>query len=121
MFEIKCRYEGPDKIAQLWDTVPEYYMTQIQGQLEICDQAFCDFVAWCPSKGMRVIRVERQPAYWEWMQGLMEEFLAYYESDIPPPRLKRKPQYSGPAIDMKIYTCGAYVDGVGWCSQWKPL
>jgi putative phage-type endonuclease len=39
MLEIKC-----PKSRKLNGFVPEYYLAQVQGQLEVCDLEFCDFL-----------------------------------------------------------------------------
>ena len=39
MLEIKC-----PKSRKLNGFVPEYYLAQVQGQLEVCDLEYCDFL-----------------------------------------------------------------------------
>lgn len=64
-------------------------MCQIQGQLEVLELDWCDFVVWTEDGGT-IQRVRRCPEYWGWMEPRLAEFWAYVVADVPPPRLKRK-------------------------------
>ena len=47
--EIKCPVHG------LYPAVPLHYMAQVQGQLEVIDRAWCDFVCWWRGKVRGVV------------------------------------------------------------------
>ena len=59
----------------------EYY-TQIQGQLFVCDQAYCDFICWTP-QGIFIERIKKDVAFWEEMQPNLERFF----KDVLLPRM----------------------------------
>ena len=81
--EVKCPFS-----QQLYDGVPPYYMAQMQGQMEITNRDFCDFIVWTPEQ-MSVERISRDRQYWQWMYEKLAEFWIYVEAGIEPPRQKR--------------------------------
>lgn len=82
--EFKCPFVGT------YEDVPEHYMPQIQGQMQLAHADACHFVAWNPDE-LRVWLVLRNVDYWNWMLPLLEQFWECVQKDIEPPRLKRKP------------------------------
>lgn len=81
--EIKCPAS-----KKVYPDVPPYYMAQMQGQMEITDRAWCDFIVWTPTI-LSVRRVERCADYWAWMHERLAEFWMYVVAQTPPPRAKR--------------------------------
>lgn len=81
LVEAKCP-------AQFRDEPPEYHLAQVQGQLEITDRAWCDYAQFCDGE-LRVIRVERDRAWWAWALPQLREFWDYVQRLEPPPRRKR--------------------------------
>lgn len=83
--EFKC------PVAGLYEDVPAYYMTQIQGQMWIADFDLCHFVAWTPDE-LRIWQVEYSVDYVRWMYPMLREFWELVLKDVEPARLKRKPK-----------------------------
>lgn len=81
--EVKCPFS-----QQLYDAIPPYYMAQMQGQMEVTNREWCDFIVWTPEQ-MSVQRVVRDRTYWQWMYERLAEFWIYIEAGIEPPRAKR--------------------------------
>jgi hypothetical protein len=77
LLEIKC------PVYQIHQQVPDDYMCQIQGQLEMCDRQWCDFVSFHGGK-LAVIRVARSREYWDWMLQRLQHFWACVQMDIGP-------------------------------------
>ena len=84
LLEIKC------PMHKAHEEVPLHYMAQVQGQLEIMDRAWCDFVSWQPDR-MVVIHVPRSREYWAWLYPLLERFYAHVLSDEPLPAEAKTP------------------------------
>ncbi|KAG8236693.1 hypothetical protein J437_LFUL016730 [Ladona fulva] len=50
------------------------YYFQVQGQLEICNNNFCNFLVWSP--GIIIQRIERDREFWRKnLMGLLEVFI----------------------------------------------
>ena len=49
------------------------YYYQVQGQLEICDRLYCDFVCWTP-KSIHIERIYRNTGFWGKMKPKLEAF-----------------------------------------------
>lgn len=88
--EVKC----PFYKKQCHLSVPEYYVPQIQGSLEITDRDWWDYVSWTPSD-TSYFRVYRSESYLDWMFPLLEEFWSYVLSKKEPQSLNGRPQFSG--------------------------
>lgn len=73
---------------QFRDEPPAYHLAQMQGQLEITDRVWCDYAQYCDGE-LRVIRVERDRAWWEWALPQLREFWDYVQRLEQPPRRKR--------------------------------
>lgn len=87
LIEIKCRYNG-----ELFKEIPPHYLAQVQGQLEIMNRDWCDFVSWNP-EAINIIRVEKDPLYIEQMLDVLHNFwFEYVIADKEPPRKKRGKQ-----------------------------
>eukprot|EP01043_Picozoa_sp_COSAG02_P036629 COSAG02_NODE_2695_length_8214_cov_12.071842_6_plen_696_part_00 len=84
LLEIKC------PMHRAHEEVPRHYMAQVQGQLEIMDRAWCDFVCWQPDR-MVVIHIPRSREYWAWLYPLLERFYAHVLSDEPLPEEAKTP------------------------------
>lgn len=81
--EVKCPVS-----QQLYESVPPYYMAQMQGQMEITNRNWCEFIVWTPGR-MSVQRVLRCREYWRWLHVRLAEFWIYVEACCEPPRMKR--------------------------------
>uniref|UniRef100_A0A0A9YW51 YqaJ viral recombinase domain-containing protein n=2 Tax=Lygus hesperus TaxID=30085 RepID=A0A0A9YW51_LYGHE len=57
------------------------YFYQIQGQLEITDRQYCDFVVWAP-KFAHVERVDRDREFWN--NVMFPKLLAFFENSLLP-------------------------------------
>ena len=88
--EVKCPFYK--KQAHL--DIPIYYMPQIQGSMEITGREWWDYVSWTPSHAT-FFRVYRSESYWAWAFPLLNEFWSYVSKNEKPPRLNRRPQFSG--------------------------
>lgn len=98
LIEIKCPFS-----QQAYDSVPSYYMAQVQGLLEITEKPTCDFAVWTPDL-LRVFTIERSPAYWLWMYPKLAEFWAYFQAGVEPPRAKKSTfDYTALVLDRKDY------------------
>ncbi len=71
LIECKCPYS-----QNLYDSIPDYYMPQIQGQMTITGCGECDFVCWTPND-LAVWRVYFDETYSELM---VTELLSFYET-----------------------------------------
>lgn len=72
IIEIKCPFYKMEPHTK----IPEHYMCQINGLLEILDRSWCDFVSWTPTD-MQVYRVYRDPALFEFLLDRYTTFYAY--------------------------------------------
>ncbi|MDA0664245.1 MAG: YqaJ viral recombinase family protein [Proteobacteria bacterium] len=88
--EIKCPYNHPFP----HQAIPEYYMPQVQGFLEITQREWCDYVCWTPN-GTTCFRVFRSQEYWNWAFPLLREFWLHVIEDRIPTRLERRPVFDG--------------------------
>ncbi|KAK8966881.1 hypothetical protein KSP40_PGU015403 [Platanthera guangdongensis] len=67
ILEVKCPYnKGRSELGSSWKTTSYYYMSQVQGQMEIMDRDWVDLYCWMPN-GSVLFRVFRDREYW----GLM--------------------------------------------------
>lgn len=82
LVEVKCP-------AKFRDEPPAYHVAQMQGQLEITDRAWCDYVQFCDGD-IRVKRVYRDRAWWELALPKLREFWGYVERMEAPPRMTRR-------------------------------
>ena len=87
LVEVKCPYsirsDDPNtsrKSFYLVDTPngkqlnqKSNYYYQIQGQLAVCDRAYCDFVCWTPV-GMFIQRIERDDHFFQEMKNRLDMF-----------------------------------------------
>lgn len=83
LVECKCPYNG-----QLHREIPEHYMAQIQGQLEIVGRERCAFVSWTPEE-TNIIWVERSREYWGQMFPELQAFWRFVVDDVEPPRRRK--------------------------------
>lgn len=93
----------------MYSTVPDYYMCQVQGQLEVLDYEDCDFAVWTPEGGV-IWRVVRDEKYWAWMEPKLAEFWAYVVADVPPPRFKRGTKPTPPDASKLIVETRYYLN-----------
>lgn len=77
LLEIKC------PVHQLHTQVPDEYMAQVQGQLEVLDRTWCDFVSYWRGH-MLVVRVWRCKKYWRWLFDRLERFWDAVQTDREP-------------------------------------
>ena len=80
--EVKC------PASQYGYAVPEYYMPQVQGLMEITNRLWWDFSVWTPDE-FTIIRVTRSPEYWQQLHELLADFWAYVDADVEPPTFRR--------------------------------
>ena len=81
--EIKCPFN-----QTLYEDIPPYYMAQMQGQLQVTDRQWCDFIVWTPEL-MSVQRVFRSNEYWDWLHLRLADFWCWVQAGVEPPREKR--------------------------------
>lgn len=81
--EIKCPFN-----QKLYDDIPVYYMAQMQGQLQVTNRLWCDFIVWTPEL-MSVQRVHRSNEYWDWLHLRLADFWCWVQAGIEPPREKK--------------------------------
>jgi len=79
--EVKCP-------QNMYSNFPPYYMTQVQGLMEVSNLPWWDFMAWTPD-AIVIKRVQRSREYWDELYPLLCEFWAYVEFDVEPPMYKR--------------------------------
>jgi len=81
--EFKCP-------QRLYETIPDYYLPQVLGEIHITGRQWCDFTAWTP-EGHWTKRVERDDNAWkEIEENLIEFWETYVLGDQEPPRKRRK-------------------------------
>lgn len=99
LVEVKCPARGPA------EEVSREHMAQVQGQLEICDRSFCDYVSFqSETGGMSVFRIRRSKAYWAWMFSRLAAFHECLLKDVAPMR-RSDPGYDQtppPEVDVRV-------------------
>ena len=78
LVEVKCP-------AQIRSEPPPYHLAQMQGQLEITDRDWCDYVQWHEG-AITITRVERDREWWERASPVLAKFWAYVTALEQPPR-----------------------------------
>ena len=78
LVEVKCP-------AQIRSEPPPYHLAQMQGQLEITDRDWCDYVQWHEG-AITITRVERDREWWERASPVLAKFWAYVTAMEQPPR-----------------------------------
>ncbi|XWS69173.1 hypothetical protein CRYUN_Cryun04dG0156800 [Craigia yunnanensis] len=74
ILEVKCPYnKGKPETAMPWSTIPFYYMTKVQGQMEIMDREWADLYCWTPNRST-IFRVNRERSYWDLIHDILREF-----------------------------------------------
>ncbi len=91
MAEIKCPWS-----RQPYDSVPDYYMPQLQGQMAIAEREWNDFVSFgVDTEGdevvghVRIWRVHFSESYWAQLEPELRTFVEYWVTDQEPPRYGR--------------------------------
>ena len=69
--------------------IPDYYIPQIQGQIEICDVDKCYFVS-ITEEAHNIVLVERDHEYWNNMYPLLKEFWDHVLNKTKPPYRRNK-------------------------------
>lgn len=83
MGEVKC------PVTQIvYPEIPVYYMAQMQGQMQVANRQWCDFVVWTPNE-LSIRRVARSDEFWDWMHLRMADFWTWVCARIEPPREKK--------------------------------
>lgn len=82
LVETKCP-------AQFRDAPPAYHVAQVQGQLECTGRDWCDYVQWVDGD-IRVTRVYRNRAWWEWALPKLLNFWDHVVRMEEPPRMTRR-------------------------------
>ncbi|KAK8933656.1 hypothetical protein KSP39_PZI015662 [Platanthera zijinensis] len=81
ILEVKCPFnKGWPELGSPWETMPYYYMPQVQGQMEIMDREWVDLYCWMPN-GSALFRVFRDREYWGLMHGMLRDF--WWGSVVP--------------------------------------
>ena len=80
--EFKCPFS-----QRVHESIPDYYLAQVIGQLGITGAPWCDFVSWTPHE-TRIIRVDAQPKTWDRMEKELRAFWACVLTDKEPKRAK---------------------------------
>jgi uracil-DNA glycosylase len=83
VIEAKCPYS-----LRLYDDVPEHYMPQIQGQMEITGRDVCHFICWTPDE-FAVWEVVHRKDYIEAMIALLDRFYKSWKAGEEPRRAKK--------------------------------
>ena len=95
VLEIKC------PLHKIHDTVPIYYMPQLQAEMACTQRKYTDFCSWYYGgksgtsknknksgnelKGrLRIIRVEFSTEYWDWLMNKMIRFWTCVQLDVSP-------------------------------------
>lgn len=68
--------------------VPELYVPQIQGQMEICDIDQCYFIS-INEDGHNILLIDRDKNYWNDMFVQLQEFWEFVKTETKPP-IRRK-------------------------------
>lgn len=74
-FYLQQNVDGEVHLSQ----TPNYY-SQVQGQLEVCDKQYCDFVCWT-NKGVHVERILRDRSSFEHIKPSLDHF--FQEALLP--------------------------------------
>lgn len=78
ILEVKCPYnKGKPELGLPWETVPYYYIPQVQGLMEIMDRNWAELYCWTPN-GSTLFRVERDREYFLEMYKILNEFWQEY-------------------------------------------
>lgn len=94
--EIKCPFN-----QQVYESVPHYYMAQVQGQLEVTNRQWAHFVCWTPTR-MRVWQINRSPEYWDWLHLRLADFWSWAVAQVEPPRDKRVKPEEIPPVQCEV-------------------
>ena len=78
LVEVKCP-------AGIKPRPPAYHMAQIQGQLEITDRDWCDYIQWAKG-GITIVRIQRDREWWARAFPVLEQFWGYVIKMEQPPR-----------------------------------
>jgi putative phage-type endonuclease len=94
--EVKCP-------VNMYFIVPEYYMPQIQGLMEVCNLGWWDFMAWTPDS-YAITRVYRSQSYWQALYEAISDFWTYVDADVEPPIFKRghKPRITAALVRTRL-------------------
>jgi hypothetical protein len=81
-------------------------MAQVQGQMEICNKSFVDFVSWHATGGFVVLRVFRSRQYWDWLLPQLLAFVGCLDSgQESPPRRHANARPPPPAVQVELLLC----------------
>lgn len=72
----------------VYGRVPDHYMAQIQGQMQICQKELTHFIVWTPEE-LEVYEVPINRDYIAEMIDLLIDFKHYIDSDTEPKRRKK--------------------------------
>lgn len=104
LLEVKC------PAWALHAAIPLTYMCQIQGQMELGEEEWCDFCSWHADFGLQVWRVRRSPEFWQWMLPKLLGFQDCLVRDTPPPLRASSPPPPPPeceVLDLGLFKlCG---------------
>ena len=109
LLEIKC------PVARLPAQIPDTYMAQVQGQLEVTNRAWCHLVFYCKAAGeLRVHHIPRSTEYWSWLEARLTDFYSCMLADLCPEHLTHPPAEMPPAIDCTCPWFGHLSSGGDW-------
>ncbi len=83
LIECKCPFS-----LNIHQEVPAHYMAQIQGQLQITEKEWCDFVSWTPDD-LTIFHVLRNQEYWDKAVTLLNDFWECVQEHEKPKRRKK--------------------------------
>lgn len=83
ILEAKCPAN-----MELYGKIPDHYMPQVQGQMEISGLEKAHFVCWTPT-GFEVFEVEKNEEYWEECFHFLSDFWACVKEDREPQKRKK--------------------------------
>lgn len=83
ILEAKC----PSSV-ELYQRIPDHYLPQVQGQMEISGLMKAHFVCWTPT-AFEVFEVEKNEEYWAECFQLLSDFWACVKEDREPEKRKK--------------------------------
>jgi putative phage-type endonuclease len=97
ILEVKCPYnQGKPEFSIPWNGVPHYFIPQVQGLMEILDREWADLFVWTMN-GSAIYMLERDPAYWELIFEVLNDF--WWGSVVP----GKKALLSQKTIDVNAF------------------
>jgi putative phage-type endonuclease len=97
VIEAKCPAS-----MRLYGCVPDHYMPQVQGQIEITGSEKAHFICWTPD-GLEVFEVRQNRDYWNTCLELLQDFRQCIINDVEP---KRRSKPVMPVVEYQLLKTG---------------